>query len=304
MAYSISDLVRFSGLTQTEIGNKMGWSKSMVSRIASGNYPNANSKAMEAYRYLSEHGYLSEDVAYSPDLSAEPIAIDRDAIIQTENHIATCRLCDDLLSPESLLSASIGVVLGKAGFGKTTTVKRYAVDNDNAAYILYRGDSKSALFRRISEALIGRCAYTYDANIRLIEEATLACRKLIIIDEADRIPLKLLEDLRTLNEDGAVPLLLVGEPMLSTLTKRADRIESRIRKPIITFKPLDAVILTAYYKKVANLDLCPDIARKLVSVCNRDFRVAANDLQHIVNIMNANGMQEVTMEVVNESQRR
>lgn len=302
--YTIGDLVRLSGLTQTEIGNKLGWSKSQTSRIASGDYPNSDAKTMEAYRYLSANGYLPEDSAYSPDPSAEPIVIDKEAVVHTENYIATHNLCDDLLSPESLLSASIGMVLGKAGFGKTTTVKRYAVENDDAVYILYRGDSKAALFRRISESLVGRYAYTYDANVRLIEEATLACRKLIIIDEADRIPLRLLEDLRTLNEDGAVPLLLVGEPMLSSLTRKADRIESRIRKPVITFKPLDAVILTAYYKKVANLDLSPDIAKKLVSVCNRDFRVAANDLQHIVNIMNANGMSEVTMEVINESQRR
>ena len=304
MNMTMEELVKLSGLSQTEIGAKLSWSKAQASRVASGTYPNYEEKIREAYRYLSENGYLPEAVAYKPELAEEPIVIDKDSIVQTENYIATFKLCNDLLSPDSLLSASIGMVLGKAGFGKTTTVKRFAVENDNVAYLLYRGDSKSALFRRIAEELIGRYAYTYDANVRLIEEATFACRKLIIIDEADRIPLRLLEDLRTLNEDGAVPLLLVGEPMLSSLAKKADRIESRIRRPVITFKPLDAVILSAYYKKAAGLTLDPEIAKRLVNTCGRDFRVAANELQHIVSIMNANGLQEVTMEVVNESQRR
>lgn len=304
MINTMNGLVKYSGLTQTEIGEKMKWSKSQVSRIASGNYPNAEGKIREAYRYLSENNFLPEEVAYKPDLSSNPIVVDSEAVVQTDNYNATYKLCDDLMSPQSLLSASIGMVLGKAGFGKTTTVKRYAIETDDVVYLLYRGDSKTALFRRISEEMVGRYAYSYDANIRLIKEATAGCRKLVIIDEADRIPLRILEDLRTLNEDARLPLLLVGEPSLSSLTKKADRIESRIRRPIITFKPLDSVTLAAYYKKVAGLDLDPEMAKKLIVSCNRDFRVAANELQHIVNILNANGMKEVTMEVFNESQRR
>ena len=85
--------------------------------------------------------------------------------------------------------------------------------------------------------------------------------------------------------------------------KRADRIESRIRKPVITFKPIDTATVIALYKKACGLSIDVDIAKKLISMCGRDFRVAVNDMQHIVTIMNQNGISEVTKEVIDAAKR-
>ena len=300
----LNQLMEITGLTQSDISEKMGWSRAQVSRIASRDYPNWRDKLAEAFRYLSTNGYVPEGYLDEDRPAGPAITIDTGAIIMTDNCNAVFNLADGLLAPESLLNASIGLVLGKAGYGKTTAVKRYAVEHMDAAYILYMGFARASLFKRISEELVGRSAGTYYGNIKLIEEATSVCRKLIIIDEADRVPLPILEDLRTLNEAAGVPLLLVGEESLSSLVGKADRIESRIRKPIVTFKPVDTATVMALYKKACGLSIDVDIAKRLIAMCRRDFRVAVNDMQHIVSIMNQNSISELTKEVLDECKRR
>ena len=300
----LNQLLEITGLSQTDISTKMGWSKATVSLVAGRKYPSWQAKVAEAFRYLSDNGYIPDEYLDDTEPSLPDITIDTDALIKTDNYNAAFSLADGLLAPESLLNASIGMILGKAGYGKTTAVKRYAIEHQDAIYLLYMGYTRAALFRRISEELVGRSAHSYYATLKLIEEATAVCRKLIIVDEADRMPLSLLEDLRTLNENAAVPLLLVGEDSLSSLVKRADRIESRIRKPIVTFKPIDTATVIALYKKACGLSIEVEVARKLISMCGRDFRVAVNDMQHIVSIMNQNGVSELTKEVLDECRRR
>lgn len=303
MTMDLNQLMEITGLTQTDISTKMGWSKAQVSLIATRKYENWQGKVAEVYRYLAANGYVPEEYLDEEVESGSRITIDTGAVIMTDNYNAVFSLSDGLLAPESLLNASIGMILGKAGYGKTTAVKRYAIEHMDAVYVLYMGFARTSLFRRIAEELVGRSAGTYFGNIKLIEEATSVCRKLIIIDEADRVPLPILEDLRTLNENAGVPLLLVGEESLASLVKRADRIESRIRKPVITFKPIDTATVIALYKKACGLSIDVDIAKKLISMCGRDFRVAVNDMQHIVTIMNQNGISEVTKEVIDAAKR-
>ena len=300
----LNQLMEITGLTQTDISAKMGWSKAQVSLIATRKYENWQGKVAEVYRYLAANGYVPEEYLDEEVESGSRITIDTGAVIMTDNYNAVFSLSDGLLAPESLLNASIGMILGKAGYGKTTAVKRYAIEHMDAVYVLYMGFARTSLFRRIAEELVGRSAGTYFGNIKLIEEATSVCRKLIIIDEADRVPLPILEDLRTLNENAGVPLLLVGEESLASLVKRADRIESRIRKPVVTFKPIDTATVIALYKKACGLSIEVDTAKKLISMCGRDFRVAVNDMQHIVSIMNQNGVSELTKEVIDECRRR
>ena len=303
MTMDLNQLMEITGLTQTDISAKMGWSKAQVSLIATRKYENWQGKVAEVYRYLAANGYVPEEYLDEEVESGSRITIDTGAVIMTDNYNAVFSLSDGLLAPESLLNASIGMILGKAGYGKTTAVKRYAIEHMDAVYVLYMGFARTSLFRRIAEELVGRSAGTYFGNIKLIEEATSVCRKLIIIDEADRVPLPILEDLRTLNENAGVPLLLVGEESLASLVKRADRIESRIRKPVVTFKPIDTATVIALYKKACGLSIDVDIAKKLISICGRDFRVAVNDMQHIVTIMNQNGISEVTKEVIDAAKR-
>ena len=164
------------------------------------------------------------------------------------------------------------------------------------------GFNRNALFREIAEAVVGRSARSYYDNLQLIMGATRVYRKLIIVDEADRMPISMLEDLRTLNEYGRVPLLLVGEPKLAATIKKADRIESRIRKPRITFSPVKNETIGTLYEDCCGLILTGEMTNTLARMAHRDFRVAVNDMQNLIRLMNINHKKKLTgQELLNEN---
>lgn len=278
-------------MSQREIADKLGWSPSTLSMVLSGSYANQAAKEEEMARVLLNMGSLSAE-------GFTPILV-REQIIATKDFMDVYALCNGLANPDSSLTASIGLVIGDAGMGKTTAVQRFAAEHSAAAYVLYMGFNRNALFKEIAEAVVGRSARSYYDNLQLIMGATRIYRKLIIIDEADRMPLSMLEDLRTLNENGRVPILLVGEPKLAATVKKADRIESRIRKPRITFSPIDAPTLATLYDECCGLKLSEKVTKTLLKMAHGDFRVAANDMQNLVRIMNINRKSELTQEVIN-----
>lgn len=278
-------------MSQREIADKLGWSPSTLSMVLSGSYANQAAKEEEMARVLLNIGSLSAE-------GFTPILV-REQIIATKDFMDVYALCNGLANPDSSLTASIGLVIGDAGMGKTTAVQRFAAEHAAAAYVLYMGFNRNALFKEIAEAVVGRSARSYYDNLQLIMGATRIYRKLIIIDEADRMPLSMLEDLRTLNENGRVPILLVGEPKLASTVKKADRIESRIRKPRITFSPIDAPTLATLYDECCGLKLSEKVTKTLLKMAHGDFRVAANDMQNLVRIMNINRKSELTQEVIN-----
>lgn len=286
-------------ISQAEFARLLGWSTSKVSLLLSDKYTGAEDCVKEALRKFWGDDYSLD----SEHGSWKPIVIDKDVIIRTKDFNGVFSLCNGLVDPNASLTASIGLVTGEAGRGKTTAVKRYAAENRDAAYILYMGYTRAALFKAIADALVGRSYTSYFHNLQLIMECTKTFRKLIIIDEADRIPLPLLEDLRTLNEAGLVPLLLVGEPKLASIVRKADRIESRIRRPRIEFSRLDYVTLAALYSEACNLNIDKETAEELLRISDRDFRIAANDMQAVVNFMNVNHISTLSKEIVKEWNR-
>lgn len=300
---TLNELQLATGLSQGELATLMQWSRSQASLIAAGKYPNYEKKLEAAVRECVKAGKLLVTDEEKEELSigtAEKgsIPFDTRCFLNTDNASRLFNLADGLLDPESTLNASIGMVTGQAGYGKTTALRRYVSTHDDAIYILWMDYTKSQLFSRIAEELVGRSYNNYLKNIKLIIEVTRAYRKLIIIDEADRMPLNIIESLRTLNEEGLVPLLLVGEASLASKAKKADRIESRIRKPLVTFTPLDWIELASFYQLATGLEISKEVAQQLAKDCHRDFRIAANDCQHIVNMMNANGITQLTKEAL------
>lgn len=286
-------LERNGDMSQRKVSDILGWSPSTLSMVLAGNYNNVEAKEAEMAKKLL--GIDNDD-----DFEEfKPIQI-KEQIIATKDFIDVYTLCNGLIARDSSLTASIGLVIGDAGMGKTTTVQRFAAENPAASYVLYMGFNRNALFKEIAEAVVGRTARSYYDNLQLIMGATRVYRKLIIIDEADRMPLSMLEDLRTLNEYGKVPLLLVGEPKLAATVKKADRIESRIRKPRITFSPIDDTTLATLYEECCGLKLSEKVTKRLLKMAHGDFRVAANDMQNIVRLMNINHKNELTQEIINE----
>ncbi len=278
-------------MSQRKVADVLGWSPSTLSMVLAGTYANLEQKEAEMAKKLL--GIESET-----EEKFEPIRI-TEKIIGTDSYFEVFTLCSGLIDRNSSLTASIGLVIGDAGMGKTTAVQSFAAETPDAAYVLYMGFNRNALFKEIAESVVGRSARSYYDNLQLIMGATRVYRKLIIVDEADRMPLSMLEDLRTLNEYGRVPLLLVGEPKLAATVKKADRIESRIRKPRVTFKPIDEDTVSTLYDECCGLKLSKNIIEILLRMSQGDFRVVANDMQNIVRLMNINHKTKLTETIIN-----
>lgn len=279
-------------MSQRKVADVLGWSPSTLSMVLAGTYANLEQKEAEMAKKLL-------GIEDETEKEFEPIRI-TEKIIGTDSYFEVFSLCNGLIDRNSSLTASIGLVIGDAGMGKTTAVQSFAAETPDAVYVLYMGFNRNALFREIAEAIVGRSsARSYYENLQLIMGATRVYRKLIIVDEADRMPISMLEDLRTLNEYGRVPLLLVGEPKLAATVKKADRIESRIRKPRVTFKPIDNDTLSSLYEDCCGMKLPKNIIEILLRMSQGDFRVAANDMQNIVRLMNINHKTRLTETIIN-----
>jgi len=301
---TFNEAIESCGLNLTEIGALVDLGKSAISRIKAETYPNWEHLQKTILNKLVQAGYLSADMVIAePGLFGDGPKVDPNAFISTQNVQAVNALCDDLLDPTTSLNASIGLIVGSAGYGKTTSLQHYAAMNDSVAYVLYmEGYTLVGMMKAIAFELIGTSGRTYLENLALIDRATSVVRKLIIIDEADRMPIRLLEGLRNVNERCGAPILLSGEESITAKMDSQPRLHSRIRKPEIKFKALNHIDVATFYEEAIGLVISHDeqVCRQLLRWANRDFRTLVNDAHHLCRIMNTHGLTDLTAEVLNE----
>ena len=301
---TFEEAIERCGLNYTEIGSLVNLGKSAISLIKARKYQNWENYQKAIITKLGQAGYLGDEYDYeSPELFGDGPKVDPQAFISTQNVQAVNALCDDLLDPSTSLNASLGMVVGSAGYGKTTALQHYASVHDSAIYILYmEGYTLVGLCKAIAFELIGTSGRTYLENLALIDRATSTVRKLIIIDEADRMPIRLLEGIRNLNERCGAPMLLAGEETLTAKMETQPRLRSRVRKPEIKFVPINHVDVATFYEEAIGLSIAGDekVCMQLLRWANRDFRTLVNDAQHICRIMHTHKLDELTSEVLNE----
>lgn len=303
MNITLAEALEKTGLSLQAAGDLVGLGKSAVSRIKNhAGYPNEENWERVLIRKMVDQGMLDRSVLGEEDLETTELKVDPTAFIPTQNVIAVNALANGLLDPATTLNSSIGMVTGSAGYGKTTTIKHFVADNPQAIYILYmEGYSLTMLVKKIAFELTGFYQRTFDLNLAIIREATSVYRHLIIIDEADRMPLRILESLRNINEYCGAPILLVGEKNLVAKMESLPRLKSRVRKPEISFVALNTVDVATYYQMAVGIDISENlnVTRTLLNWSGKDFRTLVNDAQHIVSTLNTTSITELTEEVLN-----
>ncbi|MBO4279652.1 MAG: ATP-binding protein [Spirochaetales bacterium] len=299
--------MEITGTSLGELADLLHCSKATVSKVKDHDYPNWEAWEKKAIEAMVRAGKLTQEQAQLlPEYQRSRIEIDDTKFVRTNNVMALDALAADLLNPRSTLNASIGVCTGKAGYGKTTTIKHFCAANDRATYILYMdGYSIAGLMRDALRSMTGETRRSFVDIKDAIKDASAVYRKLLVVDEADRMPVRLLEALRGLNEYCGLPILLIGEPALLTKIHTEPRLESRMRKPRVEFAPLSCVDIVMYWKEAIDLDLTgkAEIQQILLKHCHGDFRIMVNDAQRIVQYMNTNDLTEVDIKVVRDGIR-
>jgi len=177
-----------SGVTQTEIGKRLGYSRSQVSKFVDGG--KVSDEFLAAVEKLKEEHPEQKEVT-----EAKKSVEDLDFILtkDAKNILGVCKATESI--------NGFSAILGNAGTGKTETVKQFVKSSSNAVYI--RCNCLMAT-RDILKAIGRACGTVLQANSKseMFEELIeylIHNPKVLIFDEIDQImPVKNINKIETI----------------------------------------------------------------------------------------------------------
>lgn len=212
--------------------------------------------------------------------------------IENENYRRFESLCRDLLAV--VRGVDMGVILGRAGRGKTTAALRFATMNPLAVYVaVAEWHTVTGLLREIAFGLSSVKPRTSQACLEAIEDGFSKGRRLLLVDEADRLCLKRINALRNLNDRYGVPVMMIGETPLDAKVKSERRLISRVRETL-EFDPADGDDVFIYFRDALGLDIPGETADKIARHAQGDFRMIVKDALKIERLMATNGLKSIT----------
>ncbi len=224
----------------------------------------------------------------------------KNEFIETHNVIKFNEICRELEDPASRIGPSLAMVSGPAGRGKTEAAKRLANSN-GSIYIAPRNTSTPTMvLRRICFELCKNKPYRKEECFNVIQEEMLKERRLVIIDEADLLPIHILEMLRNLNEEFSFPILLMGESGLPGKIFSRRRLASRIRQSM-EFGPIIPADILQFFRKALGLRLSPEAVDAIHKYSKGDWRDVLNLAVSIERAMKASSLSEVNVALVEDA---
>lgn len=220
----------------------------------------------------------------------------KDVFIPTQNFQRFQALCDELL--QSTVGIEMAAVMGRAGRGKSTAAEREVTMNPKTVYVRYEERlSHVGLIREICFAIAGARPRSTQVCFEMIQEELSRVRRIIMIDEADRLSMKHLNVCRDFHDVCKVPVILIGEEPLRGRLARERRMISRIRQELM-FEPVGQGDVTVFYRKMLEKSVTPEQAATLLRHAQGDFRNILKDAIAVERIMEASGMKEITDPII------
>lgn len=204
----------------------------------------------------------------------------REVIIETDAMARFNGAVDAVTSAERGLSGFV-LAYGQAGRGKSVAADRYHYTRGGAYVRVWQGWSQSAFLQRVLFEVRGkntdmprhsgnRCK---EMIVQLLEEN----RQPLFIDEADRLHIDRIEDLRDIFELTGAPVVLIGEEGIFGLLHERRRIWSRVAHEV-EFGPLSPAEVGIYAMQSAGLEIPGDLCARMAQKAEGDFRLVRNML--------------------------
>lgn len=190
----------------------------------------------------------------------------------------------------------LGMVQGKAGWGKTRTTLWWHGKSDSvylrmqAIWSTSELDFLQKLLRELGHKTVpgrkGAC-FTH------IVDSLIANPVPLFLDEVDRVPARFVDLVRDLTDISTAPVILIGEEGLPGQLRTNTRVWSRVAAQT-EFKPMGVADVVIYAKQVAGLDLAPEVGEILHKASDGrngggNFRVVKRTLLTILQILNSEG---------------
>jgi DNA transposition AAA+ family ATPase len=221
-----------------------------------------------------------------------------DVFIRTRNYQVMQGMIQDMR--KTRMGLEMGAVIGSTGRGKSAASERIVTEDESVALVRYQTRlTPIGLIREIAFMLGGERPRATDRCFEVIREELAYRRRVIVVDESDRMTLKHLETLRDLHDVLKVPVVLVGEESLGVLLERERRIKRRVAHRM-HFEPVTSTEVAAFYQEAMGHNLTGKQAAALSRHAEGDFRMVVNDAIQIEKIMSASDLNLITDDLVRE----
>ena len=161
----------------------------------------------------------------------------------------------------------------------------------------------TAVLREITDRLGNGKPTNFGDCLNAIKTTTLNGRYLIIIDEADLMPMSILETIRGMNESCHCPIILCGEENLLNKISPVKRFKSRIRDTIV-FQGLELTDIIVYYELAVKIKITQEVAQLLLTRSGGDFRFVLQDTIKLVQFLNVNRLDSISVALVKKLNER
>ncbi len=141
----------------------------------------------------------------------------------------------------------------------------------------------------------------YEAKLRLIADPT----SLIIVDEADRLTMNGLEQLRSTFDNSGLGMVLIGMPGIEKRVSRYPQFFSRIGF-VHEFRPLPdsdvEMLLRSHWAptgvQLPKTDISPEVAAAITRLTRGNFRLLTRLLTQMQRVIQINQLSEFSIDVV------
>lgn len=219
----------------------------------------------------------------------------RDIIVETESMTRFNQTADAALEAGRLSSGFV-LAYGKAGRGKSVAADRYYFERGGAYVRVWQNWSQSAFLQRLLFEVRGK-------NMDMPRHNGNRCKELIVevlendpkplfIDEANRLSIDRIEDLRDIFEMTGVPVVLIGEEGIWGLLRERRRIMSRVAYEV-EFTAISPMETSIFLKQAADLTVPAELCQKITKQADGDFRVVRNIALQLEKVAKASDKYEI-----------
>lgn len=202
----------------------------------------------------------------------------RDVIIDTDATTRFDMAVDAVIQADRALSGFV-LAYGQAGRGKSVAADRYHYTRGGAYVRVWQNWSQSAFLQRLLFEVRGKNMdmprHTGNRCKEMIVQLLETTRQPIFIDEADRLHIDRIEDLRDIHEQTGAPIVLIGEEGIFGLLSERRRIWSRVAHEV-EFGAISPAEVGMYAMQAAGLEVSGQLCAEITKKAEGDFRLVRN----------------------------
>lgn len=202
----------------------------------------------------------------------------RDAFVETSQVLALSDAVEGAMDAGEGFPAMV-MVYGEAGTGKTRAARKLYSQHLGLYVRAMEGMTQAAFLQELCFELgRGRPHGSARCKSALVGQLRDDPRPLFI-DEADRLHVSRLEDLRDIHDLTGSPVVLIGEMGLPTQVSARSRINDRIPEAFrVAYGAISVKDIMLYAREAADLALAPEAAKSIETYTKGNFRRVYNAL--------------------------